>query len=119
MDQPKVEILDLTGAIEGGGSGAILSRETADLDLNLVRFPPGGGVAAHINQEVDVIVVVVAGEGRLIAGGVEQRLRPGQAVIIPRGVERAIQASGEADFAYLSLHRRRGRLWPTVRAREV
>lgn len=113
-----VELIDLGEAVAAGGSGAILNRETQDLDLNLVRFEPGAGVGAHVNREVDVIMVVLDGEGILIAAGAEYRLMPGRAAIVPKGIEREIRATGERALAYLSLHRRRARLWPTLPNRD-
>lgn len=113
-----VQVLDLAGQLAEGGSGAVANLETADLDVNLVRFADGAGVGAHTNREVDVLIVVVEGEGTLVANGVEQALRVGQAVMIPKGIERAIRSPQGGVFAYLTVHRRRQRLWPTPRPRD-
>ena len=111
------EVLDLRARLAAGGSGAIAGLESADLDLNLVRFEGGAGVPAHVNPEVDVLLVVLEGEGLLTLGGVERRLAAGTAVIVPRGVERAIRSAEDSSIAYLTVHRRRGRLWPTSKRR--
>jgi quercetin dioxygenase-like cupin family protein len=109
---PEIELLDLSVAIAAGGSGALLGRESEDLDLNLVRFAAGGGVGAHVNREVDVVIVALAGSGIIRVGGQELRLNAGNAIIIPKNTERAIQSTEQGEFAYLTVHRRRARLMP-------
>jgi quercetin dioxygenase-like cupin family protein len=111
----EIEMLDLSAVIAAGGTGAILGRESEDLDLNLVRFADGGGVGAHVNREVDVVVIVLAGSGIVRVGSQELRLSAGNAVVIPKNVERAIQSSKQGEFAYLTVHRRRARLMPGPR----
>lgn len=84
---------------------------SADLNVNLLVFDSGTGVTAHVNDEVDVLLVGIAGEGVVEVDGVPRPLRTGQAVVIPRGARRAIHSAG-GHFAYLTGHRRRGGLWP-------
>jgi mannose-6-phosphate isomerase-like protein (cupin superfamily) len=110
----QVVVLNLAERLAAGGRGAILGLETEDLDINLVRLEAGGGVNAHTNREVDVLMVVVDGEGVIVANGTEYPLKTGQAIMIPKGTERSIRNPSESAFAYLSLHRRRRKLWPTV-----
>jgi len=110
-EQP-IELLNLHAAIAAGGSGAILGRESQDLDLNLVRFANGAGVGAHVNREVDVVVIALAGSGVVRIGSQELHLAVGQAVVIPKNVERAIRSDDHGEFAYLTVHRRRARLMP-------
>ncbi len=111
----RIEVLDFASAIALGGSGAILSRESQDLDVNLVRFERGAGVAAHTNPEVDVLVVAIAGEGLIEIGAQSIRLSSGQAVLVPRQTQRSIRSLGDGEFVYLTVHRRRARLMPTRR----
>ena len=108
----EIEILDLSAAIAAGGSGAILGRESMDLDLNLVRFADGGGVGAHVNREVDVVILALAGSGVVRVSGQVLRLTAGNAVVIPKNLERSIQSDDDGEFAYLTVHRRRARLMP-------
>lgn len=110
--QPTFELLDLAAAIAAGGSGAILGRETEDLDLNLVRFAGGAGVGAHVNREVDVVVVALSGAGVVRIGDEDVPLVAGNALLIPKNTERAIRSQDNGEFAYLSIHRRRARLMP-------
>ncbi len=111
-ERERAEVLHLRERIAEGGSGAILSRETEDLDVNLVRFERGAGVGRHVNREVDVLLVVVEGSGVATVGDAEYRLGAGDALVVPKGVERAIRSDEEGVLAYLSVHRRRRRLWP-------
>lgn len=101
-------------AVAAGGVGAVWSLASADLNLNLLRFAAGDGVAAHVNAEVDVMGVVIAGEGVLELDGREERLVPGMLFFLPRGARRGLRALSD-DFAYLSCHRRRAGLMPTRR----
>jgi quercetin dioxygenase-like cupin family protein len=77
-----------------------------DLNANLVSFPPGEGVGEHVNDEVDVLIVGVAGTGDVTVDGHGHPVWPGVAVLVPRGMRRATRA-GEARFSYLTVHRRR------------
>jgi len=113
--QPDFELLDLAAAIAAGGSGAILARETEDLDLNLVRFAGGGGVGAHVNREVDVVLVALAGAGVVRIDEDEVQVAAGNVLLIPKNTERAIRSQDDGEFAYLTVHRRRARLMPGPR----
>jgi quercetin dioxygenase-like cupin family protein len=105
-----VDLVALAGA--SAGAGVIWSGGETDINANLVRFEAGDGVAAHINGEVELLLVGVAGSGVVEVDGRVYRIAPGQALIIPRGARRAITAT-PGDFAYLTCHRRRAGLWPT------
>jgi quercetin dioxygenase-like cupin family protein len=93
------------------GPGPVWTRSSADLNVNLISFDQGLGVPAHVNDEVDVLLIIVAGEGVLEIDRAAYLISAGQVCLIPKGVERAIR-SGGGPFAYLSCHRRRGGLMP-------
>jgi quercetin dioxygenase-like cupin family protein len=80
-----------------------------DLNANLVRFSAGQGVGEHANDEVDVVFVGVSGSGTIVVEGEQFTLEPGRLVFVPRGCLRATR-SGSGEFAYLTVHRRRGPL---------
>lgn len=82
-------------------------EEGEDLNANLVRFSSGGGVEDHTNEELDVILVGVAGVGSVTLNGEKRRLAAGELVFAPKGSSREIRSASE-DFVYLSIHRRRG-----------
>lgn len=92
-------------------TGPIFGSESEDLDFTLVQWSPGGGVAEHMNGEVDVLMIVVAGEGTAFVGSEAISLRAGQALLIPKNSSRRIEA-GEGPFRYLNVHKRRRRLMP-------
>lgn len=96
-----------------GGQGSVWTQESADLDVNLLVFPHGAGVAEHVNDEVDVLLVGVAGEGVVDLDGTSVAIRPGHALVIPQGARRGTRALSDR-FAYLSCHRRRGGLRPRL-----
>ena len=106
-------LIDLAALGAGTGGGPRWGHESEDLDLTLLAWTAGQGVATHRNTEVDVVLIVVAGAGEVTVNAEQYHLTPGQALLIPKGAERAIQCAGD-HFSYLSLHRRRRGLWPTV-----
>jgi quercetin dioxygenase-like cupin family protein len=89
------------------GPGAAWTRTSSDLNVNVLSFPAEAGVPAHVNDEVDVLIVALAGEGELAIDGDARRLGPGDLCLIPKGSARSIRALG-GRFVYVSCHRRRG-----------
>jgi quercetin dioxygenase-like cupin family protein len=97
-------------AFAGDRVGVIWTLEhSGDLNANLVRFDAGGGVGEHVNEEVDVLFLGVAGSGSVYVEGEEHALSAGTLVFAPRGARRSTSASSDG-FAYLTVHRRRGPL---------
>jgi quercetin dioxygenase-like cupin family protein len=80
-----------------------------DLNATLLSWPPGGGVAEHVNDECDVVVVAISGSATAVVDGRDHRLAPAHALFIPRGATRSIRA-GADGVRYLTVHRRRGPL---------
>lgn len=113
-----VETVDLGTLVDRpveGSSGAIWSLpHGGDLDANVVRLRPGDAIGEHVNDDVDVLVVVWSGAGELTADGRPVPLRPGTVCRIDRGARRRIRA-GADGMTYLSVHRRREGLTITRR----
>ena len=106
-------VVDLTAPL--GSGGAIWSLpHGGDLDANLVRLDPDAGIGRHVNNDVDVMVIVQSGTGVLTVDAQTQRLGVDQLALIPRGSSRSIVA-GAAGISYLSIHRRRSPLRITAR----
>jgi quercetin dioxygenase-like cupin family protein len=106
---PAYVVVDLAGELAdaaGGADGAVCSRETDDLDANLVRLGARGAIGEHRNDEVDVVMVVLSGTGALTLDGVGHDLGPHTLAVLPRGASRAITADVDG-LVYLTLHRRR------------
>ncbi|MFH8935526.1 cupin domain-containing protein [Streptomyces griseosporeus] len=112
VPEPRIEcrVPGLLGAGAGtsGATGALwkLAESGRQLDANVVRLDPGTRVAPHIEPDLDVLLVVVAGDGTLDGGGVPQDLTEGAVVWLPHGSTRGITA-GDDGLAYLTVHRRR------------
>lgn len=102
-------VVDL-GAAPSLSGGAIWSLpHGGDLDANLVRLKPRSEIGAHVNDEVDVLIIVQAGSGELVVNNQRQHLGPDHLALIPQGSQRLI-AAGSEGITYLSIHRRRGPL---------
>ena len=94
----------------GPAAGVVWTLEQGeDINVNLVRFPAGRGVGEHVNEEVDVLIVGVSGSGVVTVDGHEHHLRAGTVAFVPKGIRRSTR-SESGNFAYLTVHRRRGPL---------
>ncbi|MFE1578002.1 cupin domain-containing protein [Streptomyces fradiae] len=93
---------------ERGGALWRLAEPDRQLDANVVRLAPGAEVAVHVEPDLDVLVFVVSGQGRLETGdGAGTRvLEAGCVVWLPRGARRGL-AAGPHGLDYLTVHRRR------------
>jgi len=92
-------------------TGAVWSQSSTDLNVNVVAIDPQSPVGSHINNEVDVVVVVVSGSGVIQVGADEIMVTAPQAVVIPKRTARSIRCD-QGRLAYLTIHRRRAGLWP-------
>ncbi len=109
-DPEKLVNLDEVVACAGDRSGVIWTlKASSDLNANLVRFGTGQGVEAHVNDEVDVLVMGISGSGFVEVDDEEQALGAGTLVFVPKGTRRSTR-SATTDFAYLTVHGRRGPL---------
>ncbi|MEW2284043.1 hypothetical protein [Streptomyces sp. NPDC047841] len=85
-----------------------LAESGRQLDANVVRLAPGGRITAHTETQLDVLVLVVAGDGTLGNGSSQavEALSEGALVWLPHGAARSITA-GESGLTYLTVHGRR------------
>ncbi len=91
----------------GNWTGTIWKlTESEDLNANLVGFSVGSGVEEHLNDEVDVLILSISGEGKVVVEGKDHALSTGALVFVPKGARRSILSTSE-HFAYLSIHRKR------------
>jgi mannose-6-phosphate isomerase-like protein (cupin superfamily) len=98
--------VDLLGR---SGSGPLWGMASTDLNATLLAWPPMHEVAEHVNEELDVLVLVLDGRGTATIDGEAHDLATGSAILVPRGTRRRITA-GKMGLRYLSVHRRRGPL---------
>ncbi|MFJ3701448.1 MULTISPECIES: hypothetical protein [unclassified Streptomyces] len=92
-----------------GERGALwrLAEQGRELDANVVKLPPGAGVAEHQEDVLDVLLVVLAGTGSLRTGaGGTLNLVPTAVTWLPRTSRRSLEA-GPEGLTYLTVHRRR------------
>ena len=93
-------------AAKGDGRGVVWSLAgVRDLDSNLVRLPSGEAMPEHV-AEIDVLLLVVAGDGEIEVEGEPAPLRAGTLIFLPKGARRHI-AAGKETLAYLTAHPRR------------
>lgn len=90
-------------------AGAVwkLAESDRQLDANLVHLPAGRGVDTHAEPALDVLLVVVSGEGVMETGeGEKLALTAGRVLWLPHGSRRSLSA-GDDGLLYLTVHRRR------------
>jgi mannose-6-phosphate isomerase-like protein (cupin superfamily) len=100
--------VDLHAVDRRGTDGAVWSLpHGGDLDANLVRLGPGGAIGAHVNNDADVLIVGVEGAGCVTIDSVQNSLRPGIVVAVPKTTTRSIHSHAEVECVYLTVHRAR------------
>jgi quercetin dioxygenase-like cupin family protein len=109
MQEDSVNLGEIAASTAGQAGVVWTLLGSSELNANLVRFGVGGGVGEHVNDEVDVIFIGVSGSGSVEVDGEVRALSSRTMVFVPREARRSIQSTSE-DFAYLSVHRRRGPL---------
>lgn len=82
-----------------------------DLNANLILLDAGQAIEAHVNGEVDVLIVGISGAGVITIDGVGYPVSTGRVLLLPKGSERRIAAESDR-FAYLTVHRARAPLLP-------
>ena len=95
-----------TAAPDRRGALWQLAEQGREMDANLVRLPPGAEVGEHQEDVLDVLLVVIAGSGRVTRGAEVLELAPTTVLWLPRTSRRAL-AAGPDGLAYLTVHRRR------------
>lgn len=107
--EPTVALDDVVGPSAVGDGVHWTLEEGEDLNANLVHLDPGSSVDAHVNGEVDVLFVVVAGTATLVLDDRELPLARHVLALAPKGARRSLRA-GDGGVTYLTVHRRRGGL---------
>jgi quercetin dioxygenase-like cupin family protein len=86
--------------------GPVWGAASADLNATLLEWPAGRGPAEHVNEQLDVLYVVLAGSATLTVDGESRELSNGEAAIVDKGSRRALVA-GPDRVRYLTAHVRR------------
>lgn len=90
----------------GQGRAVLWGLATDDLNVNLVAWPAGEGVDAHVNDARDVVLVVVDGELEVTIDEAAQTVCAGHCLVIPKGTRRTLRSVVD-ETRYLTVHRRR------------
>jgi quercetin dioxygenase-like cupin family protein len=93
---------------DGNTNGAIwkLQEDRRDLDSNIIALAPEGTIDAHTGPDLDVLIHVLAGSGKLTTELDTLELTPGALVWLPRRSRREFTA-GPDGLRYLTVHQRR------------
>ena len=112
MEDAEVGVVDLAARAQVSSEhGVLWTCQSTDLNLNLLAVLANTPMPEHVNNDVDVLVVGVEGEGSVVINGNVYAVQRGQAIVIPKGVRRSIRCD-HGRFVYLTCHRRRAGLWP-------
>lgn len=93
-------VADVTGAVWK------LQMRDRGLDSNIIALAPNTGIDAHVGADLDVLIHVLDGSGRLITELGAFDLTPGDVVWLPRRSRRQFSA-GPRGLRYLTVHQRR------------
>lgn len=96
---------DTTAADVTGAAWKLQARER-DLDSNVIALPPGGKIDAHTGPDLDVLIHILGGTGRLTTELGEIDLAAGMLLWMPRRSRRQFTASDQG-MRYLTVHQRR------------
>lgn len=77
--------------------------DAVDFTLVVEIFAPGGATPPNTHRRAQEVFFVLAGEGLALAGGEETPLRPGDALLVPPGVEHVIRNTGAGKLYCLTL----------------
>lgn len=106
-------VVDLL-SLPASGDGVAWSANPDGVNVNLVVLGPDGTIAAHRNDAVDVLVVVLDGSLDVAVDDASVTVASGQATVIPRGTMRTLTA-GVVGSRHLTVHRARPPMQPARR----
>lgn len=76
-----------------------------DLNANLVVLHAGESIPSHVNDALDVLLVVIAGAGYVEVDDERVHVRAHTALLIPKGAARGVEpAAGPDGIRYLTVH---------------
>lgn len=78
------------------------AEQSEQLRVFFVRFEPGGRNLPHTHS-FDQVLYIVEGEGILATETEEQRVRPGDVVVVPAGEQHWHGAAADTAMAHLAL----------------
>ena len=70
----------------------------------LMSIPPGGEIGDEVHEDVDQVLVFVAGEGAAILDGDRTRVGPGRLVHVPAGTRHNFVNTGPSDLRLYTVY---------------
>ncbi|HLV36791.1 MAG TPA: cupin domain-containing protein [Spirillospora sp.] len=71
--------------------------------LAQITLPPGHASRKHYHPVVEESYLILSGEGRMVIGHEEQRVRPGDAIAVPVHAIHQIFNTGSTDLVFLAV----------------
>ena len=107
--------VDVTALLAGQGAGVLWSA-TTQIQSNVVALPAGETVDEHVEPSLDVLLVVVAGGGRVQhsregSPPVEADVSAPAVLLLPAGTRRSLRA-GPDGLVLVTAHRARPPFMP-------
>ncbi|OMC41184.1 DUF2249 domain-containing protein [Mycobacterium sp. IS-1264] len=97
---------ELTTDADATGAVWKLQARERDLDSNVIALSAGGTIDSHAGPDLDVLIHVLSGGGRLTTEAGTIDLSPGALLWLPRRSRRQF-AAGPNGLRYLTVHQRR------------
>lgn len=76
----------------------------AHCQVVLMSIPPGGEIGEEIHDDVDQVLVFVAGAGEALLEGAPSSVGPGRLVFVPAGTKHNFVNSGEGDLKLYTVY---------------
>ncbi len=105
LQSGEVLVADLSEVSLAGASGVIWGLDSPQLNANLVKLDADNVIDDHVNTDLDVLLVVQAGDGSVTIDGRVHDVAADSVVLIPAGTSRSIRA--RRRLLYFSIHHRR------------
>jgi mannose-6-phosphate isomerase-like protein (cupin superfamily) len=99
-------VVDLLALV---GRGPLWGTETDDLNATLLVWDANEGPPEHVNGELEVLMLVLAGSATVTINGDPCAMQAGETIVLRKGHSRRIEA-GPEGVRYLSVHGRRAPL---------
>ena len=114
-DAVDAELVDVAALLAERDAGVLWSS-TTQVQSNVVALPPGGTVDEHVEPALDVLLVVVAGGGRLTTTSKDGTAAPHDVTapavcLLPAGTRRSLLA-GPEGLVVVTAHRARPPFMP-------
>ena len=88
-----------------GGEGAFIAKMFIDENNKVVsgKLVPGASIGLHQHEPTSETIFVVAGSGKMICDGVEERLFAGDCHYCPRGSKHTFVNDGDEDLCFFAV----------------